>query len=972
MAMVAATGVAVNTHATAGSVTGTWGPGQIRVTGHVLVAMVSAAASTSITVDIATVTSGWTQQILEPDFTTIHVAVACFTKTATGADAAPVFTVTGTTTVAMDCMLYELAGANTTTPIDVSGVYHSNSATSGTLATMTATTTGNVSVTGEIAISIFAQQAAAAVLTWTDTAGTAFMPQLNGNGVSSVLQTYVGFLATWPTSGATLTDAGHFSTNTSAFGAGLVAVFKLVPAVPALAIQGFADNAAATVTTGGTTAPGSGTSENWSSVAITGAFPTASTTTQPPVQFTVCDPALPAEKMLVTSGSGAVGAQSWTVTRGAEGTTPVGHQAGFAIVQVTGAAWLNPLAQSASAIVYVNCDYTGAADATAAINTAIASLPTMPNGYLAGVVQLGPGVVKVNGPVTDPGPQVFIRGAGKFATQLNYYGAGDCLRIHDPYVAATDYSYSGQAYAGGIRDLTVDGTNATAGANGLHIGDVQEFQCLDVTVQNFPGAGSNGVLLDNAVSWCEKSHFRIMVFNCATAVTFTVSAYGYSSFSYGDYDLTIYAQIGQNGIVFQNGAQLFGGMISIRGNFTNSSSVQSNYVLTMASSATPATSPITGSWPTIGMSRLDINVETGGGTGANTPSTIFIGGNTSIFLCYGCISFIGSFLGSNFNTQTNSNSWQFTGYQGILYGDGNLSASGGISFIGPVPYQQSLPSNSAGTIQANPTYGDFFVTTLTQNSTIQISYTGADEFGPQRKTYIITQAASGGPYSLTWPASGSPTGTTPNIIWEGGVLPQMSATAGATDIYCLETSNGATWYGRAIQPSQVADHEQFVALTAAYTLTSQTTFQKLFNATANGQLTVPAATSYFFECEFDLTALSATSGTFSFGFGGTATITSCKYYVKAQKAYATGALSTAGAAWQEAVITTSAATVLVTASTTTTGAAYLRGVVRSNAAGTLIPQITLSVANAAIVGVNSWFRLTPVGSNTVTNVGNWS
>src|ERR1035438_5440672 len=125
-----------NTHSATGSVTGTWGTGQNRAAGNVLVAVISAAASTSITVDIATVTSGWTQQILEPDFTTIHVAVACYTKTATGADAAPVFTVTGTTTVAMDCMLFELNGVNTTSPIDTSGVYHSNTGTAGAV-TMT-------------------------------------------------------------------------------------------------------------------------------------------------------------------------------------------------------------------------------------------------------------------------------------------------------------------------------------------------------------------------------------------------------------------------------------------------------------------------------------------------------------------------------------------------------------------------------------------------------------------------------------------------------------------------------------------------------------------------------------------------------------------------------------------------------------------------------------------------------------------
>ena len=59
--------------------------------------------------------------------------------------------------------------------------------------------------------------------------------------------------------------------------------------------------------------------------------------------------------------------------------------------------------------------------------------------------------------------------------------------------------------------------------------------------------------------------------------------------------------------------------------------------------------------------------------------------------------------------------------------------------------------------------------------------------------------------------------------------------------------------------------------------------------------------------------------------------------------------------------------------TTTTAQARIVGIIRINAGGTLIPQITQTTNTAAaVVGVNSWFRITPVGLETVTNAGNWS
>jgi hypothetical protein len=95
------------------------------------------------------------------------------------------------------------------------------------------------------------------------------------------------------------------------------------------------DQAAAVVSGGGTTAPAGGTSETWT-VASSAGFGTAVTGVS---QFHVSDPALPSEVIAVTNVSGT----TWTVTRGADGTAPVAHTAGFAAQQVVGYPFLASL-----------------------------------------------------------------------------------------------------------------------------------------------------------------------------------------------------------------------------------------------------------------------------------------------------------------------------------------------------------------------------------------------------------------------------------------------------------------------------------------------------------------------------------------------------------------------------------------------------------------------------------------------------
>jgi len=92
------------------------------------------------------------------------------------------------------------------------------------------------------------------------------------------------------------------------------------------------NQATTTVSSGGTTAPAAGTSESWT-VASSAMFGTAATGIS---QFHVSDIALPTEVITVTNVSGT----TWTVTRGAENTTPVAHTTGFTVYQNTTAGFL--------------------------------------------------------------------------------------------------------------------------------------------------------------------------------------------------------------------------------------------------------------------------------------------------------------------------------------------------------------------------------------------------------------------------------------------------------------------------------------------------------------------------------------------------------------------------------------------------------------------------------------------------------
>lgn len=153
---------------------------------------------------------------------------------------------------------------------------------------------------------------------------------------------------------------------------------------------------------------------------------------------------------------------------------------------------------------------------------------------------------------------------------------------------------------------------------------------------------------------------------------------------------------------------------------------------------------------------------------------------------------------------------------------------------------------------------------------------------------------------------------------------------------------------------------------ATYTLTSSTSLQKLFDAVTNGEITVTANTTYEFECMFSLSSMSATSGNCGFDIigAGTATGTNANWSVVGRDG---GSLSTGTNSTGIFSSNTAETGNIVAAATTTNMYAHIRGIIRINGAGTIIPSVNLTNAAAAVVGVNSYFKLKEIGNGSVTS-----
>jgi hypothetical protein len=147
-------------------------------------------------------------------------------------------------------------------------------------------------------------------------------------------------------------------------------------------------------------------------------------------------------------------------------------------------------------------------------------------------------------------------------------------------------------------------------------------------------------------------------------------------------------------------------------------------------------------------------------------------------------------------------------------------------------------------------------------------------------------------------------------------------------------------------------------LDADFTFLAKTAAQQLLNASPNGALNVPVGL-YEFECEFSITNMSTSSGTFGFALGGSATLDS-----QAWSSYALASSPLSGEASDAVSFNTAANTALTANSTTGIGWAHIRGVFRVSAGGTIIPQVSFTVGGAiSTVKKNSFFRCKKLNQN---------
>jgi hypothetical protein len=455
------------------------------------------------------------------------------------------------------------------------------------------------------------------------------------------------------------------------------------------------------------------------------------------------------------------------------------------------AKWTNAPVSWVNVVTAFGADPTGTNDSTSAIQNAINSLTTTGGHYLngqshqgGGVIYLPAGIYTVNSTITVNAGGITLMGDGRWSTFINHAGTGDCVRMVGPVVNTS---------MGGIKQIMINGTYATAPATALHIGDGIQYE-VDIAIQNFTGTGSIGMHLDNTQWWTEQLHGTVLATNCQTSVVFDSTGSGYNSFARTDLDVFISADAGQDGVAIQNGSLLYDGELVIRGNFASSSTgAMSNAVLRIIGQGATTNNP-SSSYSSIQYCRLDIAVETPANT--YTPQTIYFGsGSNTIRSCYGMMDF--STNGSPFIGTNGINAFQFV-FLGPVGGDKNIAGvsngSYAIANTGAMSYGKTGLTPSSGNYYAGS--GDFTNATLTQN--ITITFVGNIDIA-QRKTIFITQASSGGPYTVAWPHNASPNTGNPTVYWPGGTAPTMSAGAGAMDKYVLETVDGIHWYGVAYQ-----------------------------------------------------------------------------------------------------------------------------------------------------------------------------
>jgi len=241
--------------------------------------------------------------------------------------------------------------------------------------------------------------------------------------------------------------------------------------------------------------------------------------------------------------------------------------------------------------------------------------------------------------------------------------------------------------------------------------------------------------------------------------------------------------------------------------------------------------------------------------------------------------------------------------------------------------------------------------------------------------------------NLTTAGSIAATGAVSGLTVAGFVRPTAGSASQAPLLFTAGTNtsvaaagaveyNGSVFFATpAASQRGLLPTEYLVALSGNYTGNDSASAQKVFNVPADGAVAVLANTTYMFEGQYMIAPainFNAESVQTLFALGGGATLTSIRYVADTSTGLA--AAVTAAKKVQVAAATATTVTDAAPGGAATNFVIQIRGVIRTNTAGTLTPQFqfTGSPGSAPIVQANSFFRLVPIGSGSVTAIGSWT
>jgi len=346
-----------------------------------------------------------------------------------------------------------------------------------------------------------------------------------------------------------------------------------------------------------------------------------------------------------------------------------------------------------------------------------------------------------------------ITGQGQEVTIFTYKGSVTAIPV------ALVGAFDGSAQAGKFTGFTLSGFSAGGSAVGLKYTDLQGLYVDDVAINGFGKAAIWGA---NSLGWSEQSDIRFRASLNLSAILFDTS-----SFDYSNYDIVINANPSQDGITLQNGANLQGVRLRMRGNYHSG----------------------------VGNTGAAIAIDRGNLTGTSfikfTDCDVAVEQDGSVGLGHFTVLF-----GSSNSTS------QFTGSSGVLsFSNGTVNFQGVSNPHGvPLGFSGVIQDTTLGQMNGGDGTGTLFSNTIffnfgdiiafqLSNGAQTLTFSSLGTWARECNLYIA-QPSSGAAGTITWPA---------NVKWPAGTPPTLSGTNNFVDhVHMVFLPTPGNWYAELV------------------------------------------------------------------------------------------------------------------------------------------------------------------------------